>query len=414
MSRLIVIMLDGISADSFARRRAYMPHLARLAERGLVVERLAAEVCGTSFPGRTSIVTGALASESGIYANLIWDGSQFRHATPDDVRVETLPAKARRAGRSSAVIGYGMVRPEDADLYKAPWWATNIIQRSRDAFPLPTTYGWRRAVEHLDGQLDQHRLRAGLQPFALPDLDDKLSRAAMGDMQIINLATAVATAPDAPDLVMTEVLLPDTAQHYAGYDTPQALWSFSYADSLVGHLLAALELAGVEEYTLAVLSDHGHAPIEKALYPEAIIPNTTFACEGSMLHVVTQSAAALAETRARLAEFGVLEYSNEHLPPEQRQQVHCFLAPESCSFEYDPAQAAQGPIGEPRLRSSHGLRPGHPGDERFMVMVGPQTARQRLPTARASQVAPTLAAALGISPDSFADPPLLEPASVGV
>jgi predicted AlkP superfamily pyrophosphatase or phosphodiesterase len=407
-------MLDGISADSFARRRAYMPHLARLAERGLVVERLAAEVCGTSFPGRTSIMTGARASESGIYANLIWDGSQFRHATPDDVRVETLSAKARRAGQSSAVIGYGMVRPEDADLYKAPWWATNIIQRSRDAFPLPTTHGWRRAVEHQDEQLDQHRLRAGLQPFALPELADKLSRAAIGDMQIINLATAVATAPDAPDLVVTEVLLPDTAQHYAGYDTPQALWSFSYADSLVGHLLAGLELAGVEDYTLAVLSDHGHAPIEKALYPEAIIPSATFSCEGGMLHVAVKSPADLADTRARLAEFGAVEYSNEHLPPEQRQQVHCFVAPESVSFEHDPAQAAQGPIAEPRLRSSHGLRPGHPGDERFLVMAGPHIRRQTIAKARASQVAPTLASVLGISLDSYSDEPLLEPAAVGV
>jgi predicted AlkP superfamily pyrophosphatase or phosphodiesterase len=414
MPRLIVIMLDGISADSFARRRAYMPHLARLAQQGLVVERLAAEVCGTSFPGRTSILTGARPSESGIYANLIWDGSQFRHSTPDDVRVETLPAKARRAGQSSAVIGYGMVRPEDADLYKAPWWATNIIQRSRDAFPLPTTHGWRRAVEHQDGQLDQHRLRAGLQPFALPEPGDKLSRAAIGDMQIINLATAVATAPDAPDFVVTEVLLPDTAQHYTGYDTPQALWSFCYADSLVGHLLAGLELAGVGDYTLAVLSDHGHAPIEKALYPEVIIPRATFACEGGMLHVAVKSTADLVDTRARLAEFGALEYSNAHLPPEQRQQVHCFVAPESCSFEHDPAQAAQGPIAEPRLRSSHGLRPGHPGDERFLVVAGPHIRRQTMATARASQVAPTLASVLGISLDSYLDEPLLEPASVGV
>lgn len=71
MAGLIVLMLDGISADSFARRRAHMPHLARLAEGGLVVERLSAEICGTSFPGRTSILTGVPAAVSGIYGNVI-------------------------------------------------------------------------------------------------------------------------------------------------------------------------------------------------------------------------------------------------------------------------------------------------------------------------------------------------------
>lgn len=413
MPKLIVVMLDGISADSFAHRRAYMPHLSALAQQGLVVERLAATVCGTSFPGRTSILTGVSASESGIYGNLIWDGSRFRHATPDDVRVETLPAVARRAGYSSAVVGFGMVRSEDADIFKAPWWATTIIQRSRDSLPLPVTHGWQRAVEHHDKWLEHQQDWAGLQPAVLPEISDKLSRAAIGDMQIIKLATAVATAPDAPDLLISEVLVPDTAQHYAGYDTPQAVWSFGYADALVGHLLAALKLAGREGYTLAVLSDHGHTQIDKALHPEAIIPGTTFACEGSMLHLVAHSKAELVEIRARLKEFAVLEYSNEHLPVEQRQQVHCFLAPESHSFEHEPSQPALTPVSEPKLRSSHGLRPGHPGDERFMVLVGPHVSPQSVPTARASQVAPTLAAVLGLSLTGRPDQPLVALASVG-
>ncbi|MDX2006860.1 MAG: alkaline phosphatase family protein [Meiothermus sp.] len=408
MPKLLVIMLDGISADSFARRRGYMPHLSALARRGLVVENLEAEVCGTSFPGRTSIATGALASDSGIYGNVIWDGEQFRHATPDDVRVPTLPALAQAAGKQSAVVGYGMIRPEDTDLFKAPWWAGAFIQRSRDTVPVPTAQSWRRAAEHIEARLEAAAHQTGIELPLLPDLGDKYAKSALGDAQIMGLAGAVLLA-EQPDLMFTEVLLPDTAQHYAGYDTPEALWSLGYSDALVGQLLARLEGAGLlEQYTIAVLSDHGHSRIDQALHPEVIIPQTTFACEGSMLHVVPKNAAELTEIRARLAEYGVEEYSNAHVPAEQREQVYCFVAPDLYDFEYDPARPASEAVGEPILRSSHGIRPGLPGDHRFMVLAGAEVSPRVVGRAAANQVAPTLASALGISNKGFAGESLLE------
>ena len=409
MPKLIVMMLDGISADSFARHKGYMPHLAGLAKQGLAVENLESEVCGTSFPGRTSIATGALANDSGIYGNVIWDGSEFRHATPDDVRVPTLPALAKAAGKSSAVIGYGMIRPEDADVFKAPWWAGAFIQRSRDAVPVPTAESWRRAVEHSESRLEGFATRLGIALPNLPDLSDKYAKSAVGDSQIVNLAGAVALEYQ-PDLLFTEVLLPDTAQHYAGYDSPEALWSLTYADALVGQMVARLNAAGLlEQYTLAILSDHGHSRIEKALHPEVIIAGTTFACEGSMLHVVPKNSAELADIRAKLAEFGVEEYPNDHVPDEQLEQVFCFVAPELHNFEQDPAQPTTEAIGEPKLLSSHGIRPGLPGDDRFMVMVGEGVSARSVHRAQARQVAPTLATALGISTKEFSGESLLEP-----
>lgn len=67
MNKLILIMIDGISAEQFAQRRAWMPHLHALAEQGTQIQALAPEVCGTSFPGRTSMVVGRPASEHGVY-----------------------------------------------------------------------------------------------------------------------------------------------------------------------------------------------------------------------------------------------------------------------------------------------------------------------------------------------------------
>lgn len=412
MASLIVLMLDGISADSFARRRAHMPHLAELAASGLVVERLGAEVCGTSFPGRTSILTGVPAAVSGIYGNAIWDGTAFRHATPDDVRVETLPARAQLAGKDTAVIGFGMVRPEDVRVFEGPWWAGTFLQRSRDINPVASPSGWLRVAQHRSERLVQVLQGGGLERAPLPEAEstDRFTRAAVGDARIMDAAAALATSAHPPEVIFTEVLLPDTAQHYAGYDSALALWSFAYADALVGGLLQRLRAAGLEErYNLALLSDHGHGPIEKALRPEAIIPGAIFQTEGSMLHVVPRDRAEEERVTAALAEHGAIPYPAQHLPADQREQVRSYLAPDGYSFEYDPLQPSAEPVAAPRLRSSHGLRPGHPRDERFMVLAGPDVPRLRLERAAAVQVAPTLAALLGLSLTDFPGEALLEP-----
>jgi len=412
MAGLIVLMLDGISADSFARRRAHMPHLARLAEGGLVVERLSAEICGTSFPGRTSILTGVPAAVSGIYGNVIWDHNAFRHATPDDVRVETLPAKARRAGIDTAVIGFGMVRPEDAQVFVGPWWAGTFLQRSRDTSPVASSSGWLRAVEHRSERLDQAMEDARFEhpPFPDPNGADKLTRAAVGDARMMEAVAALATSAQPPEAIFAELLLPDTTQHYTGYDSAQALWSFAHADALVGGLLEHLRAAGLEErYNLVLLSDHGHSPIERALRPEAIIPATLFQTEGSMLHVVPRDRAEEEWVTAALAEHQVIPYPNDYLPADQRDQVRSYLAPDSYSFEHDPLQPSNQPVTSPRLLSSHGLRPGHPGDERFMVLSGPDVPQLRLGRAEAAQVAPTLAALLRLPLADFPAETVLVP-----
>lgn len=227
-------------------------------------------------------------------------------------------------------------------------------------------------------------------------------RAAVGDVRVVEAVVALATSAHPPEVIFAEMLLPDTAQHYAGYDSAQALWSFAYADALVGSLFERLRSAGLEgRYNLALLSDHGHGPIEKALRPEAIIPGVIFQTEGSMLHVVPRDRAEEERVTAALAEHGVVPFPNEYLPAEQRKQVRSYLAPDGCSFEHDPLQPSVEPVVLPCLRSSHGLRPGHPADERFMVLSGPDVPRLRLGRAEASQVAPTLAALLGLALADF-------------
>ena len=148
--KLIVLMVDGISADHYSRIRTQLPHLMQLEKRGFRIERLHVEQLGVSLAGRVSMLTGHTADQSGVYGNKTWDSDQqkFRYATPDDIRTPTMFSRAQAAGRKTACIGAGMIRPEDCDLMVPPNWVDGwAINRARDPEPAPADHPWQRVVD---------------------------------------------------------------------------------------------------------------------------------------------------------------------------------------------------------------------------------------------------------------------------
>ncbi len=411
--KLIVLMLDGVSADYFATCRGRLPNLSALAERGFVVEKLHAEVCGTSLPGRTSMMTGVTADVSGVYGNQIWDGKQWRYANPYDIRVPTLPARAKTAGLDVAVLGFGMIRPEDTTIFRYPWWVGAFIQRARDTQPVPAGDGWLRCVTYRnpDARFEQTMSAAGV-PATWPELQNKSQTEGMfsgilSDQYAFNWVGALAAADDSPDLIVSEVLITDTLQHYTGYKSDMSHWACAYVDMLVGIVVERLRSAGkLDSYNIAVMSDHGHSPITLALHPEVIIPGVNFLCEGSMLHVIPRNEGEAGYITERLATYNVLPYNSNHIPIEYRHLIKTFVAPEAAAFEYDAEKPATDPTGTPNAISSHGIRPGLPGDDRFCVFAGPDVPRDVTAEAKAVQIAPTLAALLGLPLDNFPAAPI--------
>jgi predicted AlkP superfamily pyrophosphatase or phosphodiesterase len=413
-NKLIVMMVDGVAAEHYAADRGRFPHFQALEARGFRVEHLHAEVLGTSLPGRTSMLTGATADVSGVYGNKIWDGEAFRYANPDDVRVPTLPARARAAGLRAAVIGFGMVRPEDADLMIAPWWVGTFVQRARDARPVPAEAPWLRvAMCQPDAAMIERFRQAGV-PTALPAVDvstdqGKTFFGILSDQVIADWVSVLAASPDAPDLILFEFLMTDTIQHYTGYKSELSQWITGQADAALGKIVQRLRAAGVlDSWNIAVMSDHGHSAVEKALHPGVIIPGVRVQCEGGSLLVAPRNAAELDEVTAKLAAFGVEPYPNRCIPPDFREQIAVFVAPPGYSFEDEMADATE-PIVAPKAISTHGLRPGLPGDDRFALFAGPRVPAGRTHQADAVQVAPTLAAILGLDTSEFAAAPIFQP-----
>lgn len=171
----------------------------------------------------------------------------------------------------------------------------------------------------------------------------------------------------------------------------------------------------LDQTTLLITSDHGHGLVERALYAERLLPGRTVACEGRILLVVVDGAGEARTVVGLLAEHGVYPLASEYLPGDRRSHLAAFVAPDGTAFELRPTSSSGDPdgapgsrpirgmnaeraiSGAPKYRSSHGFRPGHPADERFAIVRGSGVPRQTRARAEAEDLAPTVAALLGVA-----------------
>jgi predicted AlkP superfamily pyrophosphatase or phosphodiesterase len=408
--KLICVLIDGLSADYFECHRARLPHLSAMAREGTMVRRLRSAVPGTSHPGRATMLTGVGAEVHGVYGNHILDGGAFRVSAPSDLRAPTIAGEAHRQGLDVACLGHAIVPSEDTATCVSPWWMRGFLRESRFAKNVP------------EAHLRQARF--------VKDPDDRLARAAVTEFEGYTLATqtnmpgflegslwdyammraaaALACSDAPPDLILTEVSMTDVLQHEFGYESDAAHWSIAMADLSVGMLLEQLRRAGRDrDYVLVVASDHGHSPIETAIFPQAIIPETTWISEGATLYVATRDEAERYRVAQALEPFGVRPWTNDHIPADVKERIATFVAPARHDFEGHHGAGPLSALGKPKYLSSHGICPGAPEDDRMLVAHGPGIPTRIIDAAEANQFTPSLAAILGLPVSRYPMMPLL-------
>lgn len=404
--KLIVVLIDGLSANYFKGHRSYLPHLSSLMRQGTVVERLEATVPGTSMPGRATMLSGVAADLHGVYGNHILRDGLFRCAGPHDVRVPTIAARCSEAGLDVASIGAGMVRPEDAAIYVPPWWERGFLQRSRFAKQVPEVRLERaRTIKDPFGRLRSAGVKDVFGYVGDPRSRDTPPMVAglAGDHLMISATAALACSDAPPDLILTEIAMTDSMQHDFGFESEVAHWSVATADLLIGSLTERLRQAGRHEvYTTVVASDHGHSVIEKAIFPQAVIPYVPWMSEGATLHVLVDGDRERARVTSDLTEVGAEPWTSNHIPPSERDMIATFVAPPRHDFEETPLDVPPDQaLGAPRYVSSHGFRPGSEEDDRVCLFAGPGLPVGSILRGAAGQFAPTLGCLLGLHRSSF-------------
>lgn len=406
-NKVLVYMVDGVAAEHYNVSSKRFPNFTALEERGFRIKNLQSVALGTSLPGRTGMLTGVTADVSSVYGNRIWDGSEFRYSNPDDIQVPTIPQLAKAQGLNVASLGAGMIRYEDTHTTRPPWWIMgDMVQRARDAAPesggdswvnvarAPITDDFKAACEAFNIPTDYDELPTDTHPFL---------RAIVHDQRIADWVSAMVVSADAPDLIWAEFLATDVIQHYAGYKSAMAQASVAQADMALGKILQRMQQAGVlDTWNIAVMSDHGHSEVTTCIYPQVVIPDAKFACEGGSLLVATSDEAELQRITEALAKYDAEPFPNDCVPEQWRSEVHVFVAPPKFSFE-DAPEGVTDPTGTPKAISTHGLKPGMTGDDRFALFAGPDVPHGMVENAPATQIAPTLAKLLNLTDGNHPD-----------
>ena len=404
---LVVMLIDGISEHYFHKNRHKRPHLDHLARRGTLVNALSPEICGTSLPGRSAILTGVDSSRHGVYGNQLFDTSQgrFRNAHPDDLRVPTVLARAKQAGRQVAAVGFGMAHPRDTQVYIGPWWARDMIRGRHDEMDRNDKI-WEQAA----GIVDPKNYLAELTALGLDtefvqvpsDEPGHLIRGTLADQQVVDLVAGLGCSTRRPDLIIAEIGMPDHALHTFGYDSPEAEWSVRLADAQIGTLMMRLREHAVPT-NLVILSDHGHMDMQHAINVTALT-DLPHSCEGQTILIGNTDPAAMTRVDHALRELHCEQWPDHVLPIDAQGSVRLYVAPEGYSFE-NCADSSEIVVS-PSALSTHGLRPGHPRDHRLCLLAGPDIPTGQINASQPGQVTATIAHLLGIDNPlhAFANP----------
>lgn len=418
MSKLILIMIDGISADLFESAKSWLPNLHALAQKGTRIKALTPEVCGTSFPGRTSMIAGQTGAEHGVYGNKIWDGTEFRWATPDDVLTDTVATLAKQANKKVAGLGYGMVNTKDCDLYLAPWWSDETMNRARpDDSSSPeeqqalvdkqaqnqaakdalTACTQARLAELDQARFDTQVINPNAAKYKDYNNTETMTFGMLADQQLLDIAAGLACSDDAPDFILLEIAATDYFLHTYGEHDPMMQHSLRTADAQVGTLLERLRQADkLDDYNFAIMSDHGHTAMRDAIYCDQILPEgVRWSSEGGMLLIAPRSQIEAEQVTQILLDAGLEIWTKDFLPEVQRDELLVFTSKEGAlvSFERDLKGTGEN-HGSSKYQSNHGMRPGSQEDYRFCLFVGPDIPQKEIAFTTASRVAPTLAAIL--------------------
>ncbi len=417
---VVLVSVDGLSAGYFDDPRAPMPTLRKLASRGARAEAMIASFPSVTWPSHTSLATGATPAKHGVIGNSVVDrttGREVRYhgdrefTKEEAVRVGTLYDAVHAAGMKTAAI---------------IWPATKGAKTLDWNIPEPPEEIEQYATPGLADELDA----AGVSIHKLGEWGWSHEAAAMRDATYTRVATYLL-AEHQPNLLLIHLVTPDAFEHDYGPNVEEAYWAVGNADDRIREIWEALQqppLAGKSD--LFVVSDHGFAPVEKQIRVNVLLRELGFvtvdrdgevSSRGAWAHSSGGSAGVyffdrenleetLADLKPRLSEiegvdrvFDAAELKKFGLPdPEANVQQADLMLSAKSGYSFSNQHAGDELVVEiESRRGAHGHRP----DQRFMhatfVAAGAHVKRVEMGEISNLDVAPTIAAILGVDlPDA--------------
>jgi predicted AlkP superfamily pyrophosphatase or phosphodiesterase len=385
-----------------------VPNLLELVERGASAEAVESVFPTTTYPAHATLMTGVTPNAHGIYSHLAsldpTEKARPWHWFAAAIRVPTLWSLARAHGMKTAAISWPVSAGAPIDFNIPEIWDPAAPDPHQD---LQTVA--RHSTHRLFDEVTRALKPA---PHAEPD-------------RLRGEAGLYLWRKHRPDLMLVHFVGYDDQSHRHGPRSHEALRALELSDHEIGRFREAV--AGDEDVTLVVLSDHGFLPVEKEVSPLVILVEEGLFDTRSRKHPelkrlgavhaggsfavfwLEEPAAneqrALARALERIHETGgvaeVVDRAKLERLGSDPDAEWILDAADGCCF----TGRLNGPVvrSDSKDRGTHGHLPTRPGMEAAFIIAGPEIAPgKNLGRIRLTDVAPTLARLLGVAFDELA------------
>lgn len=253
---VLMISVDGMKPEYVTeaeRRGLKVPFLKSFMTEGTYADGVEGVWPSVTYPSHTTLLTGVWPAEHGVYNNLEFDPTRkFADAWywyADQIRVPTLWQIARRAGLSTASVGWPVsVGATDVDLLIPEYW--RIFQPPEDLNPSDRYLI--AALSHPEGMLAQ--MQNSLGPY-LQGNDTSLG----ADETKTRFALDILRQHK-PAFMTIHLSSLDEAEHEHGPFSAAADEDLEAIDGMLARLVSVSRASDPKAVAL-IVSDHGFAPL---------------------------------------------------------------------------------------------------------------------------------------------------------
>ena len=411
---VVVISLDGFPAFTLEEPTLPTPTLRRLAREGAAAQKMKVSNPSVTWPNHTSMVTGVEPQQHGV----LFNGMLMRNG-PDRppkvepwrdkaemVRVPTVYDLAHRAGLTTAQVDWVAIQNPGTITWEFP-------ERPK-----------------VQGTIEREMIAAGM--LTEKEVEEFNKNNSVWKDQVWTGAAIHIIKKHKPNLLLLHLLNLDSVHHRYGPKTPAGYTAQAYLDYCVQQVLDALKSAGLlERATILIVSDHGFKTAKRTIRANAALREKgLLRGEGSEVtcdaYVIPEGGTAMAyvtnpRNRPRLLPqlketflalegvSRVLEPADYHgfgLPtPEENDQMADLVIVAKDGYSFTGANT-----GDPVIDILPAASPGNHGylstdpdmDAIFIAWGYGIRAGQRLGVVNSMDLAPTIAALLGLKMDGVA------------
>jgi predicted AlkP superfamily pyrophosphatase or phosphodiesterase len=260
---VVLISVDGLAASYLSDPRAKLPTLHQLAKEGAVAEGMTTTFPSVTWPSHTSLITGVTAAKHGVIGNSVFLRDAQKNLTyigdpeltkDQSIRVPTIYDVLAGKGLKTAAI----IWPCSNGAKNLPW-------------SIPDSNKGELHEKYTTPGLQEELAEAGIDILPLREWGWNKDRSLARD-ELYSKVARYLLVKHRPSLTLLHFITPDGVEHAYSPHTPEAYKAVDDTDARVREVWETLQQGELKgKSTLLVVSDHGFAPYEKLLQPNAVL-----------------------------------------------------------------------------------------------------------------------------------------------